>query len=164
MALPKQKIAVRPASETKISDLARKLIREADANGVLPTPIDRLFDIAKVTNIDALPDETFLQTLSASARGFFLSAKQKLRGIVRQQRSDFQLARQPSPFRIARLQTLVERFVARRSRNACLPVRSVEIKRRAGFHNSRSPAHQSFGCRPRRDVNHVDAKNGVGGC
>lgn len=82
MALPKQKIAVRPASETKISDLARKLIREADANGVLPTPIDRLFDIAKVTNIDALPDETFLQTLSAGARGFFLSAKQKLRGIA----------------------------------------------------------------------------------
>ena len=82
MALPKQKIAVRPESEPKLSDLSRKLLREADAAGVLPTPLDRLFYVAKVTNIDALPDDTFLQTLSAKAKGFFLSAKQKLRGIA----------------------------------------------------------------------------------
>jgi hypothetical protein len=82
MALPKQKIAVRPDSESKLSDLSRKLIREADAAGVLPTPLERLFEIAKVTNIETLPDETFFQTLSATARGFFLSAKQKLRGIA----------------------------------------------------------------------------------
>jgi hypothetical protein len=82
MALPKQKIAVRPDSEPKISELVRRLIREADAAGVLPTPLDRLFQVAKVTNIAELPDETFLQTLSEKARGFFISAKQKLRGIA----------------------------------------------------------------------------------
>jgi hypothetical protein len=82
MALPKQKIAVRPESETRISELVRKLIREGDAEGILPTPIDRLFEIAKVTNIEQLPEETFLQTLSDQAKGFFRSAMQKLRGIA----------------------------------------------------------------------------------
>lgn len=82
MALPKQKIAVKPDASPKIADLARKLIREADAEGVLPTPIDRLLAIAKITNIDELPDETFLQTLSDRAKSFFKSAKQKLRGIA----------------------------------------------------------------------------------
>jgi hypothetical protein len=82
MALPKQKIAVRPDSESKLSNLSHKLIREADAVGLLPTPLERLFEIAAITNIDALPDDTFLQTLSEKARGFFLSAKQKMRGIA----------------------------------------------------------------------------------
>jgi IrrE N-terminal-like domain len=82
MALPKQKIAVRPESESRISDLVRKLIRQADAEGILPTPLDRLSEIAKVINIGELPDETFLQTLSAEAKGFFRSAMQKLRGIA----------------------------------------------------------------------------------
>lgn len=83
MALPKQKIAVRPESEPKLSNLVKKLLREADAIGVLPTPIDRLFEVAKVKNIAELPDEeAFLKTLSAKARSFFISAKQKLRGIA----------------------------------------------------------------------------------
>jgi IrrE N-terminal-like domain len=82
MALLKQKIAVRPQAEPRITDLVRKLLREGEAEGVLPTPIDRLFAIAKVTNIDQLPDEAFLQTLTGQARGFFRSAMQKLRGIA----------------------------------------------------------------------------------
>ena len=82
MALPKQKIAVRPESEPKLSELSRKLIREADAAGILPTPLVRLFEVAKVKNIDELPDETFLQTLSGKAKGIFIAAKQKLRGIA----------------------------------------------------------------------------------
>lgn len=82
MALPKQRIAVRPESESRISDLVRRLVREADAEGVLPTPIDRLFEIAKVTNIAELPDEGFLKTLPEKAKGFFRSAMQKLRGIA----------------------------------------------------------------------------------
>ncbi|MDF0584175.1 ImmA/IrrE family metallo-endopeptidase [Bradyrhizobium yuanmingense] len=82
MALPKQKIAVRPDSESKLSELSRKLIREADAADILPTPLDRLLEIAKVTNIDALPDDSFLETLSERMKGFFISAKQKLRGIA----------------------------------------------------------------------------------
>jgi hypothetical protein len=83
MALPKQKIAVRPESEPKISTLVRKLLREADAEGVLPTPLDRLFDVAKVKNIAELPDEeAFLKTLPTKIRGCFISAKQKLRGIA----------------------------------------------------------------------------------
>ncbi len=82
MALPKQKIAARPESELRLSDLVRKLLREADAEGVLPTPLDRLFEIAKVTNIAELPDESFLRTLTDKAKGYFISAKQKLRGIA----------------------------------------------------------------------------------
>src|SRR5579863_9024780 len=82
MALPKRKIAVRPESEAKLSELVHKLLREADAAGVLPTPLDRLFDIAKVTNIAELPDESFLETLSEKAKGIFRSAKQKLRGVA----------------------------------------------------------------------------------
>jgi hypothetical protein len=82
MALPKQRIAVRPESEPKISGLVRKLLREADAAGVLPTPLGRLFEVARVTNIEELPDENFLQMLSERTRGFFRSARQKLRGIA----------------------------------------------------------------------------------
>jgi hypothetical protein len=82
MALPKQKIAVRPESELTVSELAAKLIRKADAEGILPTPIDQLFDIARVTNVQELPNEAFLKTLSEQAKGFFRSAMQKLRGIA----------------------------------------------------------------------------------
>jgi hypothetical protein len=82
MALPKQKIAARPDSADKLSDMVRRLLREADALGVLPTPVDRLFAIAKVTNIDDLPDASFFATLSEKARGIFTRARQKLRGIA----------------------------------------------------------------------------------
>jgi len=82
MALLRQKIIVRPESEPRISDLVEKLLRKADAEGVLPTPIDRLFEIAKITNIEELPDKAFLETLSEQTKGFFRSAMQKLRGIA----------------------------------------------------------------------------------
>ncbi len=82
MALLRQRIIVRPESEPRISDLVEKLIRKADAEGVLPTPIDRLFEIAKITNIEELPDQAFLETLSEQTKGFFRSAMQKLRGIA----------------------------------------------------------------------------------
>jgi hypothetical protein len=83
LALPKQKIAVRPESEPKLSNLVRKLLREADVDGILPTPLDCLFDVAKVKNIAELPDEeAFLKTLSGNVRSFFISAKQKLRGLA----------------------------------------------------------------------------------
>jgi len=59
MALLKLKIALKPDSSPKILELARRLIREADAEGILPTPLNRLFEIAKVTNVDELPDDTF---------------------------------------------------------------------------------------------------------
>jgi hypothetical protein len=82
MALLRQKIIVRPESEPRISDLVEKLLRKADAEGVLPSPIDRLFEIAKITNIEELPDKAFLETLSEQTKGFFRSAMQKLRGIA----------------------------------------------------------------------------------
>jgi hypothetical protein len=81
-ALPKQKIAVRPDSAARVSDISAKLIRKAEAEGVLPTPIGRLFEIARVTNVEELPDEAFLKTLSDQTKGFFRSAMQKLRGIA----------------------------------------------------------------------------------
>lgn len=83
MALPKQKIAVRPDSEAKLAKLVRKLLREAGAEDILPTPLGRLFEVAKVKNIDELPDEeAFLKSLSKKVQNFFLSAKQKIRGIA----------------------------------------------------------------------------------
>lgn len=82
MALPKQKMAVRPESEPKLSELVRKLLREADVGDLLPTPLERLFEIAKVTNIDELPEESFFETASEKVKGFFISAKQKIRGIA----------------------------------------------------------------------------------
>jgi hypothetical protein len=82
MALPRQKIAARPDSEDKLSEMVRKLLREADAVGVLPTPIERLFEIAKVTNVGALPNESFFASLSAQTKSLFKGAWQKLRGIA----------------------------------------------------------------------------------
>ena len=82
MALPKKQISVRPESEPKLARLAEKLLKEACANTVLPTPLDRLYQVAKVTNISALPDETFLQALPEKAKGLFRNALQKIRGIA----------------------------------------------------------------------------------
>ena len=103
MALPKQKIVVRPESEPRLSEFAQKLLRRADATGVLPTPLDRLFEIAKVTNIAELPDESFLRTLSDKAKGIFKSAKQKLRGIADLRQRATYIPRDSNPAR--------ERFV-----------------------------------------------------
>jgi Zn-dependent peptidase ImmA (M78 family) len=82
MALPKQKIAARPEAEEKLSNMVRKLLREANALGVLPTPVDRLLEIVKVTSIEAIPDESFLASLPAQTRSIFKSAWQKVRGIA----------------------------------------------------------------------------------
>lgn len=82
MALPKKNIAVRPESEPKLCGLAERLVKEADAVGLLPTPLERLFEIAKVTNIDELPDESFFRTLPEKTKSFFKSAMQKIRGIA----------------------------------------------------------------------------------
>jgi hypothetical protein len=82
LALPKQKIVVRPEAESRISDLVEKLIRKADAQGILPTPIERLFEVSKIVNVAELPNEAFLQTLSERAKGVFRSAMQKVRGIA----------------------------------------------------------------------------------
>ena len=82
MGLPKQKIAVKPVSEAKLCDFSRKLIRKAEVEGILPTALEPLFETAKIINIEELPDDTFLQTLSEKAKGVFISARQKLRGIA----------------------------------------------------------------------------------
>ena len=82
MALPKQKLVVRPEAESRIADLVDKLIRKADAQGILPTPIERLFEISKIVNVAELPNEAYLQTLSERAKGVFRNAMQKLRGIA----------------------------------------------------------------------------------
>lgn len=82
MALPKQKIAVVPESEDKLSQIVRKLLREGDAFGVLPTPVDRLLAVARIKSIESIPDESFLATLSDQTQSFFKGAWQKLRGIA----------------------------------------------------------------------------------
>lgn len=82
MALPKRRVVVRPESESKLSQLATRLLHEASAMNVLPTPIDRLFEVAKVKHITELPDERFFESLPEKARNFFRAALQKIRGIA----------------------------------------------------------------------------------
>lgn len=82
MALPKQRTVVRPESGDKISLLAKKLLREAEVTDVLPTPLNQLFEIARVTNVAELPDAGFFATLNEKSRFAFLSALQKIRGIA----------------------------------------------------------------------------------
>lgn len=82
MSLPKQRMGARPESQPKVSDLVEKLLRESDAAGVLPTPLERLFEVTKVTKITDLPDARFLEALSQKTRGAFKTLMQKLRGIA----------------------------------------------------------------------------------
>ncbi len=74
----------RPESHEEISRLVRRLLVGANALDVLPTPIDRLFEIARVREIEDLPDPDsgFLNSLGERALNAFFVAKQKIRGMA----------------------------------------------------------------------------------
>lgn len=75
---------IRPESAETLSDLAEKLVRRGGASGVLPTPIDELIAASEL----GLPEDptphiaSFLAGLKDAAKGTFLSAMQKIRGIA----------------------------------------------------------------------------------
>jgi len=75
---------VRPDSAETLSELAEQLVRRAGASGVLPTPIEELIATSEL----GVPEDPtphiarFLAGLKDAAKGTFLSAMQKIRGIA----------------------------------------------------------------------------------
>lgn len=84
--IPKKKIAVfdRPDSHDEITRLVHRLLHEADAVDVLPTPMSQLFDVARIKEVGKLPDPEsgFIKSLTDHALSAFLSGLQKIRGIA----------------------------------------------------------------------------------
>jgi hypothetical protein len=84
--IEKKKIAVfhQPDSHDDISRLVNRLLNKADAFDVLPTPMGRLFEVARIKEVGKLPDPEggFVKTLGDQARATFLRAMQKIRGIA----------------------------------------------------------------------------------
>jgi Zn-dependent peptidase ImmA (M78 family) len=74
----------RPENHDEISSLVRRLLAKADAFDVLPTPIDRLFEIARVQQIADLPEPSsgFLNSMGERAFNALVSARQKIRGMA----------------------------------------------------------------------------------
>lgn len=74
----------RPESHDEISGLVRRLLTKADAFDKLPTPIERLFEIARIQEIEDLPeaDSSFLSSLSERALNAFFVGRQKIRGMA----------------------------------------------------------------------------------
>src|ERR1700683_4333936 len=74
----------RPESHDEISRLVRRLLIKANALDVLPTPIERLFEVARIQQIEDLPepDSSFLESLGERGLNAFFVAKQKIRGMA----------------------------------------------------------------------------------
>lgn len=77
-------VLTRPDSEHELIAHADRLLRAAGAVGTLPTPIDDLYQAARITNeVEAeAAKERFFARLSKQGREVFLSLWQKLRGIA----------------------------------------------------------------------------------
>ena len=75
---------LRPDDAPEISNYARRALRAASAEGVLPRPIDDLLDAAHIGNlkIDEEAKERFVARLVGPARLAFNSIWQKVRGPV----------------------------------------------------------------------------------
>ncbi len=101
--LPNSSILIaRPDSETDISQIADRLLRRADAIGVLPTPVDAIIGTARI--IDVIPleecNEAFLSSLRGSARATFRGIMQKIRGIADLRRRAIYVQQSDRPPRI----------------------------------------------------------------
>lgn len=74
---------VRPDSEHEIVQLAQKTLLRANCIDVLPTPLDVLYERARVKAVDLPPpDEMPTLRLADGARNLLRSALQKIRGIA----------------------------------------------------------------------------------
>lgn len=74
----------RLSSAGEISALANRFLRQSEVIGVLPTPVDELIATAGIQSVSDLEaiKESFLASLSESARKIFRSTWQKIRGIA----------------------------------------------------------------------------------
>lgn len=76
-------IHVKPDSEQDIVRLAQKTLLRADCAGVLPTPIDRLYEQARIETIDMpSPDDMPSFRVTEAACEMLRSGWQKIRGIA----------------------------------------------------------------------------------
>jgi hypothetical protein len=92
----------RPESHEEISRLVRRLLAGAEAFDILPTPIERLFEFARIREIEDLPDPDggFLNSLSDAALNAFFVAKQKIRGMADMRQRVVYIPKQDKPSRI----------------------------------------------------------------
>jgi hypothetical protein len=95
-------IVHRPESHDEISHLVRRLLAKANALDELPTPIERLFQVAKIQEIEDLPDPDggFLSSLGERALNAFFVAKQKIRGMADMRERVVYIPKQDKPPRI----------------------------------------------------------------
>ena len=65
-------------------ELVERLLHKADAVDIYPTPMSRLFEVARITEVGSLPDPQsgFIKSLTQQGLNVFLSAMQKIRGIA----------------------------------------------------------------------------------
>ena len=72
-----------PDTKEELETLADDLLKRAGVYGVLPTPLEALYDHAGVTCINELPEkESYLKTLSKAAKTTFEGAFRSIRGIA----------------------------------------------------------------------------------
>lgn len=72
-----------PETREDLESQAKRLLKDADVLGLLPTPLDVLAKAAKIECYKSLPEtEGFLASLSAAGKKTFLDAMQKVRGIA----------------------------------------------------------------------------------
>lgn len=77
------KIQKPPEEREELEALASDLLNKAGVYGVLPTPLEALYDHVGVTCISELPEkEAYMKTLGKAARAKFQSTMQKIRGIA----------------------------------------------------------------------------------
>ncbi|MCK5613846.1 hypothetical protein KAR91_68915 [Candidatus Pacearchaeota archaeon] len=75
---------IRPETEKEVSELSEKVLKKADAYGVLPTPIDEIIEAEKISSVDDMEalEDGFLSKLTRKSRDTFKSMIQKVRGIA----------------------------------------------------------------------------------
>ena len=73
----------KPESHLEIARLAERTLQEADAFGVLPTPIDRLMEASDISQMESEhAKRRYVALLGEGARQVFNAAWQKIRGIA----------------------------------------------------------------------------------
>ncbi len=77
-------INVRPESEAELTKIAEKVLRRAEAFDVLPTPLDRLYEVANVTEheLPMASNDGLFERFSETTRGILQRALEKVRGMT----------------------------------------------------------------------------------
>ncbi len=77
-------IVIRPDSEEEISSYSERLLKKANTIEILPTPIDDLVEVAKISEINSTDElrNNFVSSLKSNAQEIFINALQKIRGLA----------------------------------------------------------------------------------